>query len=256
MSSVKDIFKKCLFYLSAPKCVCCGERLKLGELALCEGCVAKYKENLTDKCSVCFNELSGCLCVNDFLDTHFIHKLVKVVRYEYSTDSDKRAANELIYHLKRNPRRDIVEFITNELLRATSSSGLNFEDYIITSVPRSRARIVKYGHDHSQMIAKSLAKALNIKYMRLLKSKSSSVQKKLHREQRIDNAKFDYRFGAKSIEGKKLLLLDDIVTTGASMGSSALLLRGLGAKKIVGITFAITFRDRHKRFLTLEQKRR
>ena len=248
MSNLKDIYKKALYFLSAPKCVCCNERLKMDELALCDVCIGRYKENLVDKCSVCYKDLSECLCVNDFLDNHYIHKLVKVARYEYSDDIDKRASNELIYHLKRNPRRDIVEFITKELLRAIHNSSLNFDGYLITSVPRSRARIIKYGHDHSKMIAKSLAKALNIKYVSVLLSRAKGAQKKLGESQRMNNAKFDYKKNAKNIDGKKIILLDDIVTTGASMGSCAMLIRGLGAKQIVGVSFAITFRDKYRPF--------
>ena len=168
---------------------------------------------------------------------------------KYSDDIDKRASNELIYHLKRNPRRDIVEFITNELLRAIENSGLDFSEYLVTSVPRSRARIIKYGHDHSRMLAKSLAKALKIKYVSPLRSKARSAQKKLGGKGRIDNAKFDYKPLARRIDGKKIIILDDIVTTGASLGSCAMLLRGLGAKKIVGVSFAITFRDKQPAIL-------
>ena len=249
MSKIKDLYKKALFYLSVPKCVCCKERLKIEELALCEKCKGFYSENLIDKCSLCGRILSECLCVNDYLDNHYIHKLVKVVRYKYSDDIDKRASNELIYHLKRNPRRDIVEFITNELLRAIENSGLDFSEYLVTSVPRSRARIIKYGHDHSRMLAKSLAKALKIKYVSPLRSKARSAQKKLGGKGRIDNAKFDYKPLARRIDGKKIIILDDIVTTGASLGSCAMLLRGLGAKKIVGVSFAITFRDKQPAIL-------
>jgi len=50
---------------------------------------------------------------------------------------------------------------------------------------------------------------------------------------------------ALSLSGKKVMLIDDIVTTGTSMGSAATLLRGLGAKGIIGVCIAIAYRDKN-----------
>ena len=77
---------------------------------------------------------------------------------------------------------------------------------------------------------------------------SGKPQKKTHGEQRLKNAKFDYRRRIPDIKGKNVLLVDDIVTTGASMGNSAMLLHGLGAKRIVGVCLSIAYRDKYTPF--------
>ena len=81
-----------------------------------------------------------------------------------------------------------------------------------------------------------------------MKSKLKTPQKKVHGEQRIKNAEFDYLKKHPSVRGKRVILFDDIVTTGASMGASAMLIKGLGAKEIVGACIAIAFRDKYKPF--------
>ncbi|MBR2325305.1 MAG: phosphoribosyltransferase, partial [Clostridia bacterium] len=65
---------------------------------------------------------------------------------------------------------------------------------------------------------------------------------KLNARQRRENAVFYARRGV-DLSGKRVLLVDDIVTTGATMGSAAFALRGIGAKEIVGVCFAIAFKD-------------
>ena len=71
------------------------------------------------------------------------------------------------------------------------------------------------------------------------------AQKKTHGEERIRNALFDYRKGIPDIKGKRVLLVDDIVTTGASLGNSATLIKGLGVKSIVGVCIGVTYKDKH-----------
>ena len=60
--------------------------------------------------------------------------------------------------------------------------------------------------------------------------------------ERIGNAAMQY-IGEPDLHGKRILLVDDIVTTGASMASAATLLRANGAKKIVGASFSIAYLD-------------
>ena len=176
-------------------------------------------------------------------------KLLKIFRYKPSSDPNKRIpANQLIYVIKRVNRRDLVDFISDEMIVAIKNS-IDFKDYILSNVPRKRSRVLKYGFDHSEEIAKSIANKLGLKYIKLLKSKSKLAQKKLHGEERIKNAEFDILKKKQNLKAKRVLLIDDIVTTGASMGASAMLIRALGAKEVVGACLAITYRDEYKPIL-------
>ncbi len=246
---IKSFFGKILFYLTVPKCICCGEKLNIEEKALCKTCFAEYEESKNTTCSVCFSKLSSCKCSNKYLKSHMMPKLLKIFRYKPSSDPNERIpSNQLIYVVKRVKRRDLVDLISDELITVINNS-INTKSFIISNVPRKRSRVLKYGFDHSEEIAKAISKKLGMKYVKILKSKSKRPQKKLHGNERIKNAEFDILKRKESLKGKRVLLIDDIVTTGASMGASAMLIRALGAKEVVGACLAISYRDEYKPFL-------
>ena len=247
---LKEIYKTTIFYLTVPKCACCGEKLSRKNEALCDFCYNKYLDKKAlEVCSVCFKPLYECKCSNDYLDRHYVHSLNKIFRYKPTNpDDEKVPQNELIYKIKRGNRRDIVKFIAAEMAETIAASMRDAPaDYIITNVPRQRSRRNKYGVDHSKEIAKQIGRELSIKYKCVLKSRSKMAQKKTRGENRIKNANFDYKFKG-SLKGVRVILFDDIVTTGASLGACATLIKGLGAKSVTGACFSIAYKDPHADF--------
>lgn len=245
---MKEFVKNLLFYMTVPKCVCCKEKLEKSDRALCGKCLKEYEKTKNRSCSVCFKKLNECKCPNEYLEKHAVHKLVKVFRYKPSEDpNEKLAANELIYNVKRVKRRDLIDFISDEVINVVKNS-FKYDGCVITNVPRKQSRVLEYGLDHSEEISKAIAKKLDIQYVKLLKSKLKAPQKKVHGEERIKNAEFDYLKKHPSVRGKRVILFDDIVTTGASMGASAMLIKGLGAKEVLGACVAIAFKDKYKPF--------
>ena len=189
--------------------------------------------------------LDKCTCPNKYLDSHYVHKLVKVYRY---LPDDTLPSNKLIYSLKRDNRKDVLEFLADELYNAISASVSAPSEYIFTNVPRSRKTVVKYGIDHAALLSKTLAKRFSATYYQPLISKAKLQQKKTSGEERLKNANFEIKKSAESLFGKKIILIDDVVTTGASVGAAAMQLKALGAKQIIGATLAIAYKDRYVPF--------
>ena len=123
-------------------------------------------------------------------------------------------------------------------------SGENLPaDLVITNVPRRKAAILEYGIDHSAALAKEVAKGLGVEYIPILSSNSKQAQKSLRGIDRLSNADFKIKKEL-DLTNKTVIIVDDIVTTGASMSAAAMLIRGLGAKKIYGAVLAVAGRDR------------
>ncbi len=237
---------KILFYLSVPKCTSCKRRLTIDERALCADCKAEYDNTVKRNCSICAKPLYECTCTNDYLDSHFMHKVIKVFRYIIK---DNLPTNSLIYSLKKDNRRDVLDFLSDELAGAILTSINNPDNYIITSIPRTKGSVVKYGVDHASQLGKSVAIKIGAQYINLLKSRSKLQQKRAgSREERIKNIDFRTRKATSKINGKNIIIIDDIITTGASMGHAATLLKGCGAKKIIGAALAIAYKDSYVRF--------
>lgn len=197
----------------------------------------------TVRCSVCGNVLPECICANKFLENHYVKRLVKMFRYKLPLDRTQLVpSNELIYNIKRIDRRDLIDFVADELCDVIKNNIADWHEFTVTNVPRSKNRVIKYGHDHSQKLAKAIAKKLDVGYSELIVSKQRKAQKKTHGEDRMKNPRFYCKKRAK-LKSNKVLLVDDIVTTGASMGFCGMLIRGLGAKKIVGVSMAIAYKE-------------
>lgn len=235
-----ELIRSFWHYVSVPGCVHCKKKLSRDEAVFCPSCLSRYRNAKLRNCAQCSEILSRCTCVNDYLDTHLVHRLVKVIRYVSSLQDVPQ--NRLIFSLKRENREDVAEFCAEELASAIRAGVENYKDFVLTYVPRRAKAKRKYGVDQAQILAEHISAILGIPVVSALRSLAKAPQKKLSAAARRKNAAFMPRFGI-NLSGKRVFLVDDIVTTGASMGSAAFALRGLGAKEIVGVCFAIAYKD-------------
>ncbi len=243
MMNIKEISDRVLFALSVPKCVSCRELLDYGQNAFCPKCSAEFEEIKTRNCSRCAKKLSECSCSNLYLESHFVRRVIKSFRYLIRENTN--AANALIFSLKKDNRKDVLDLCAIEMSSAIRNSIDSPERYVFTNIPRRRAAIVQHGIDHSELLAKAVARELGAEYIPLLRSCSKKPQKTLEREERLKNAEFVL---TKEIDltGRSVIIVDDIITTGASMGAAAALVRSLGAKNIVAATLAIAYKDNYE----------
>lgn len=242
MMNIKEISDRALFALSVPKCVACREPLDYPQNAFCPKCSSEFEEIKTRNCSRCAKKLSYCTCSNEYLERHFVRRVIKSFRYLIRDDSN--AANALIFSLKKDNRNDVLEFCKSEMIAAIRHSIDSPEEYLFTNIPRRRAAIIEYGFDHSELLAKAVAHELGAVYIPLLKSGARKAQKSLEREERLKNAEFKI---IKEIDltGKSVIIVDDIITTGASVGTAAALVRSLGARSITAVALAIAYKDKY-----------
>ena len=243
MMNIKELSDRVLFALSVPKCICCREPLDYGQKAFCPKCYAEFEEIKTRNCSRCAKKLNECSCSNNYLEGHFIKRVVKSFRYLVRDEIN--AANALIFSIKKDNRADVLEVCAEELATSIRNSVAKPEEYVITNIPRRKAEIVSRGFDQAAIMAKAVASILGAEYMPILKSKSKKPQKSLERADRIKNADFVI-YNEADLTGKSVIIVDDVITTGASMGTAASLIRSMGAKNIVAASLAIAYKDKYE----------
>lgn len=108
-------------------------------------------------------------------------------------------------------------------------------------VPISKKRNKERGYNQSALIAKELGKLLNIEYENncLIKAKNTIEQSKLNKEERQKNLQGVYILVNKEkMDCKKIILLDDIFTTGSTVNECCKVLRQANVKEILVITLA------------------
>lgn len=110
----------------------------------------------------------------------------------------------------------------------------------ITWVPVSAKRKRKRGYDQAELVAQSVGRELGIKPTRLLKKlRDNPAQSGLQSEQRRANVLGVYAFtGETDLRGKRILLIDDVFTTGSTAEECARVLKSAAASEVHCATVA------------------
>jgi ComF family protein len=143
-------------------------------------------------------------------------------------------AKKLIYKLKyeraKSAARDIARVMDEQL-------PLLPENTIVTHLPTASSRIRVRGYDQAQLVARSLAKRKHLACKQLLGRKGGSRQVGASRKSRFQQLQGVFRL-KHDVAGAHVLLVDDVLTTGASIESAAKALKSGGAKKVEAVVFA------------------
>ncbi len=234
-------------FIFTRRCPACSELLDFDvwDEAFCRECREKWEIEKAKGCNICGKAICECECMTKTLSASGALCHRKIVKYSISSPT---VHNTLIF-IKKNNNPRVSGFLASQLALIIEAdpniSELVRGDAIVTYVPRSRSAIVKYGHDQSEIIAKLFADRLGISCITLLRRKKrrAVAQKKLGAKERAKNVKnmFEVIPGNGSfIEGKTVLLFDDIVTTGSSMGACVSHLVRAGARFVVCLSVATT----------------
>ena len=223
------------------QCIACSEVISYDKkLPFCDECEPLWEQIKDTKCQKCGHEIEYCFCTPSNL-RKLPCSLISVCVF-YNPKSENRV-NEILFRLKRKGFRTVVDFITDQmkcsLEKIFAANNLDIKEYTITYVTRKRKGILKYGFDHTKLIAQSLSAKLGITYERVFDNYGTEEQKTLTKVERLENAKNSYAVRKNAdIKNKKYILVDDVLTSGATLRACAEMLYSYGAEKIVFAAYA------------------
>ncbi len=115
-----------------------------------------------------------------------------------------------------------------------------FETDAIVAVPMPYWRELRRGYNQADLLARELGKAWGKPVLKsAVKRRWNRSQTNLTRSERLLNAAKGFRLGNHKMEGTKhLLLVDDVLTTGATLEACAKLLKDTGASTVSALTLA------------------
>lgn len=153
------------------------------------------------------------------------------VRASYEDDV-KRLIHGFKFERKQAACEPIVRLMTEALPYFPS-------DTLVVHVPTATSRARQRGYDHAELIAKALAAELGLEHAPLLRRIGQARQVGSKRAERLEQLERAFR-PAKSgpIEQARILLVDDLVTTGGTLQSAARALYRAGAKTVDAVVFA------------------
>lgn len=202
----------------------CVECNKTG-LPLCEACVSAIE--YPDRCFLCkASSVRGLTCGKCVGKTPISQQVV-VATHE-------RGAKKLVYHIKYGAARSSARH-AGKLL----ADKLPFlPEAVIVPIPTTNSRVRQRGFDQASVMAASIGRHVGYPVEYVLKRVGNDHQIGSGRKQRIEHMKhaFELKSGA-GFADKTALLVDDVVTTGATMEAAARLLKKAGAKHVIACSF-------------------
>jgi ComF family protein len=145
-------------------------------------------------------------------------------------------AKELVHKLKFEHAMAAAKPITELMAEALPYLP---EGIVIVHVPTATSRRRQRGYDQAELLARHLARRLRRRCMTLLARRGQSRQVGARRMQRTTQLVDAFHpIRPSLIQGAHILLVDDIVTTGASLEAAARVLKQAGAKRIDAVVFA------------------
>lgn len=215
-------------------CQGCGTKLPYhNRKYLCRGCLEQIGFNRPPFCIRCGRPLSGeedikTLCPDCLNQSHYFERAWQCCQYQGLT-------KELIHKFKYERRL----FLKGPLVELLDSFTRNYIDYkeidAIIPVPLHRVKINRRGFNQAALLSEGLSRKLGVDFLisSLLKIKKTRPQANLNKMERLSNIKGAFRAKEDAdLKGKRLLLIDDVFTTGTTADECSKVLTAAGAKAV------------------------
>lgn len=223
LKNIAENIKSALFPLNFT-CDLCGRETFDGT-NLCPDCKVRVQENFGVTCPVCGRRtVRPEICYECKAQAPRFDRAVSPLVYE-------DGAAILVAKFKQGSGY-LKEYFCD--LLAKSAQMLPDFDFI-TYIPMTEKAQFKRGYNQAKLLAEGVAERLGkpLEEDVLIKIKETSEQKSLSRRERAENLEGCFFVHRRKIcQGKNILLIDDVLTTGATADAACKLLRGAGAVKI------------------------
>jgi ComF family protein len=224
--------------LLPPACAVCGALLDRSATIVCPECLSGFERLTGMLCRRCGQPYPGSDTCPDCRENR---SRLEKVRSVYAFGG---TLQEAVLRLKLFHKTRLAAFFAERIAEA-DLPGLNLRDAdLLVPVPLHRGRQADRGFNQSQLIARRLSRLVDIPlapyHLKRIRPTPSQFQMKSKKERR-ENLKGAFSVKARHpFGGKQICLVDDVVTTGSTLGACADALLKSGAKRVAAVTVART----------------
>lgn len=212
---------------------------------LCCSCSTVLKDNEKLLCTVCRHELA-VTAYSDLKNNPVINVFKGRVKIEYATAllrfEKNNSTQQLIHQLKYKNQQDIGSFFGMWLGEELSKSAISPNIDAVIPVPLHKKRLKQRGYNQVTTFGTAIANVLQTAFYDDVLIKTSNTKSQVDKTRWARWQDKDHSFELKNadkINNKHILLVDDVVTTGATLEASALTLQKANNVKISIATIAI-----------------
>ncbi|MCM1280224.1 MAG: ComF family protein [Alistipes senegalensis] len=220
-------------------CALCAQ---VSPQSLCPACLDRYFTRFTPRCRICAEKLPekqpDPLCGACLKNPPSFDRIITAADYEPPVD-------QLVQSLKFGGKLALAPLFANLIAQAVlQAENLPLPD-IIAPVPLAAQRLSERGFNQSLEIARRLSQQLHIPLIPTLVSRTreTAPQSLTAMAERRKNIRQAFAVGApfrSRLNGRHIAIVDDVLTTGHTMGEIARILKQAGAETVSGFIFART----------------
>jgi ComF family protein len=224
-------WRKLLNALLPQDCLLCGA--PSGDILLCAACDRDLPRPPVEACPVCAEAVpGGAVCGACLASPPHFDATVAAFRYGFPAD-------KLIQALKYQRRVATADFFSVSML-----AGCRPDGDVVVPLPLHPARLAERGFNQSVEIARPLARTLklSLELDGCIRSRDTAPQASLPWKERRKNIRHAFEC-AIDLSGKSVIVVDDVMTTGATLDEFARTLKAHGATRVSNWVVARALRD-------------
>ena len=231
--------KKIQYLLFPRRCVACDMVLDFGryKYGFCKKCKNKITYAKEPVCKVCGKVIidnNGERCNDCIKKKHYFLQSKGVYVYEGPIKGS-------MYRFKYNNRRGYRFTFARDIVRLRGDWIKSTRIDAILPIPMYYKKRRRRGYNQAQLIAEALSREIGIPcYAKLVtRIRDTTPMKGLSDTERQKNLKNAFNFSQKGLQLERVLLIDDIYTTGATMDSVAKVLLDSGIIEVYGLCMCV-----------------
>ena len=222
------------------RCPVCDEPVRPFGALICDSCGEKLAQKaLSPKrdalCCRCGKPVYGNreLCRDCEKRARLFTKGCAVYRY--------RDVSGMLYRLKYEGRAEYADFLGAKMAERLREEWNPAQVDVLAPVPVSRERLWKRGYNQAELLAKTIAEETGISLREdlLIRQNQTTALRNMSAQERRRNLKNAFIVSDIDVESKRIMLVDDIFTTGATIDACARQLLRAGAAEVMFLAAAI-----------------
>jgi competence protein ComFC len=233
-----ELLQAAISLLYPATCTICGKHLSAGRY-LCDACETKVLRVVAPFCDRCSEPFAGSMtsaftCANCAHRTIYFDAAVAAYR-------SRGIVREVIHEFKYARQTHLRHLVAQWLRAALDDERLRDISFdLIVPVPLHPARQRERGFNQASLLAESLSAKISLRSKPVLERiRYTTTQTTLDRSERMENLRNAFRLRKKAdVRGLRVLLIDDVLTTGSTLSECARVLKRAGAISVHAATAA------------------
>lgn len=213
-----------------PLCLTCENHLPESEKRVCDNCLASLSLYDYLYCPVCLGRDNRCHPRSGYL-------------LAAATSYDHPVIKKIIWQFKYEGWQNLADPLSDLLVNCLRKTGqYSRPDWLVVPLPLYKSRQKKRGFNQSELLAEKVNRQLNLVWSKdnLIRVRNTESQAEMidykTREENVKNAFFVN--DPEEFNGKNIILIDDVFTSGTTLNEAIRVLRLVGAKKIIALVVA------------------